>query len=515
MLWNNFSNGLSETREAVADGYFWDSEAVETRLVPGVRLAKYNEIREWTVWSGINKKVMWIVTLGTGWSKDYFVFMRNGDMSRYQVANPWSYPWVTGSFPLGGLITDIVETPRGVYAFWQQTAAGWTAISCKIYHIAKTVVSNAETLDYGLMFTNPERITFTHNTTNINNFYGKKYATLVDNQALMWTSRAADGKVSIYMMDYESLIPLVSQPWTIVDTLPWTCTGISSQGGYVYVYMQDKLYYYATSDLLNGVATKLIPTGVLNLNFKVYDVLPWDTSDWVMTSNGVYQRSGLSFTMVSGQVFGTFNGTLGNSPLINCASRWNETLGNKLTTYGRKNNFFKGGFVGSEYIDGDEETVFWNNWLYAYFDGSTKLKLVQKVNTINGTVDAPWYFPATENQETGIFAPSGKISSCRFYAPQFRQWKRLVKLDISFQLNGGTIALDMRTNNNTTFTEIGSWTGSVTNDKKWGASIYADNIPDKELQWVEYRVRMTRGDANTTPIFYWIIPVYEEFTAEY
>ena len=104
--------------------------------------------------------------------------------------------------------------------------------------------------------------------------------------------------------------------------------------------------------------------------------------------------------------------------------------------------------------------------MYAYFDGSTKLKLVQKVNTIGGTVDAPGYYPATENQETGIFAPSGKISSCRFYAPQFRQWKRLVKLDISFQLNGGTIALDMRTNNNTTFTEIGSWTGSVTNDKK-------------------------------------------------
>lgn len=104
--------------------------------------------------------------------------------------------------------------------------------------------------------------------------------------------------------------------------------------------------------------------------------------------------------------------------------------------------------------------------MYAYFDGSTKIKLVQKVNTIGGTVDAPGYFPATENQESGLFAPSGKISSCRFYAPQFRQWKRLTKLDISFQLNGGTIALDMRTNNNTTFTEIGSWTGGATNDKK-------------------------------------------------
>lgn len=67
---------------------------------------------------------MGMVTLGTGGSKDYFVFMRNGDMSRYQYSDPSSYLSVTGSFPHGGLITDIVETPRGVYAFWQQTGAG-------------------------------------------------------------------------------------------------------------------------------------------------------------------------------------------------------------------------------------------------------------------------------------------------------------------------------------------------------------------------------------------------------
>ena len=85
--------------------------------------------------------------------------------------------------------------------------------------------------------------------------------------------------------------------------------------------MQDKLYYYATSDLLNGVATKLIPTGVLNVNFKIYDVLPGDTTDWVMTSNGIYQRSGLNFTMMSGTTFGTFNGMISNSPLINAVSR--------------------------------------------------------------------------------------------------------------------------------------------------------------------------------------------------
>ena len=520
MLWNDFSKWLSETREAIADGYFFDSEAIETRLNPGARLAKYNEIREWTVWSGLNKKVMWMVTLGTGWSKDYFVFMRNGDMSRYQYSSPSSYLWVTGSFPLGGLITDIVETPRWVYAFWEQSGVWSTAITCNIYYIAKTVVSNAETLDYLLMFTNPERITFTHNTTNINNYYGKKYATLVDNQALMWTSRAADGKVSIYMMDYESLIPLVSQPWTIVDTLPWTCTGISSQGGYVYVYMQDKLYYYSTADLLSGVATKLIPTGVLNVNFKIYDVLPWDTSDWVMTSNGIYQRSGLNFTLMSGTTFGTFNGYAVNSPLINAAGRWNETLGTKLTTYGRKNNFFPGGFVGSEYINGDEETVFWNWPLYAYFDGSTKLKLVQKgTATWTGNIDAPGYSPVSENRETGIFAPSGKISSCRFYAPSFRQFKELTKLDISFQLNGWTIALDARTDvstvSNINFVQIGSWTSSI----EGGATIYASqfsSILSNKFNWIEYRVRITRwADTTTTPIFYWVIPVYGEQTEEF
>ena len=32
MMFNDFSNGLSETRDAIANGYFWDSEAVETRL---------------------------------------------------------------------------------------------------------------------------------------------------------------------------------------------------------------------------------------------------------------------------------------------------------------------------------------------------------------------------------------------------------------------------------------------------------------------------------------------------
>jgi hypothetical protein len=121
----------------------------------------------------------------------------------------------------------------------------------------------------------------------------------------------------------------------------------------------------------------------------------------------------------------------------------------------------------------------------------------------------------SENQESGIFAPSGKISSCRFYAPSFRQFKELVKLDISFQLNGWTIALDARTDVNTTFTQIGSWTSSI----EGGATIYASqfsSILSNKFNWIEYRVRITRwDDVNTTPIFYWIIPVYGEQTEEF
>ena len=88
--------------------------------------------------------------------------------------------------------------------------------------------------------------------------------------------------------------------------------------------MQDKVFYYANGDLLNGKSTSLIPTGVLNVAFKIYDVLPGDTSDWVMTSNGVYQRSGLNFTLMSGTTFGTFNGMISNSPLINVVGRYRD-----------------------------------------------------------------------------------------------------------------------------------------------------------------------------------------------
>jgi len=516
MLWNDFSKWLSETREAIADGYFFDSEAIETRLNPGARLAKYNELFTWNVsGSETNTKIMWVVPLGNNSIRDIWAFARNGNIFRYYSYDP-VYTGITDYFPAWD-ITDILDTPRWVYAFWQQNGSTGTAVSCKVYFVPRTTVLawtvSVDSLTYGLISSTPERITFTHNNSSAGNFYGKKYATLVDNQALMWAAKNSDGKTGIYLKDYEDLIPLVSSAVTPVDTLPWTCTGISSQGGYVYVYMQDKLYYYSTADLLSGVATKLIPTGVLNVNFKIYDVLPWDTSDWVMTSNGIYQRSGLNFTLMSGVTFGTFNGTISNSPLINSVSRWNETLGTKLTTYGRKNNFFPGGFVWSEYVDGYESTVFAKEDVYVYSNGTT-IKLIKKgTNTGGGNLDAPGYFPVTENGEFGIFAPSGKISSCRFYAPSFRQFKELVKLDISFQLNGWTIALDARTDVNTTFTEIGSWTSSI----EGGATIYASqfsSVLSNKFNWIEYRVRITRWDA-TTPIFYWIIPVYGEQTEEF
>ena len=60
MMFNDFSNGLSETRDAIANGYFWDSEAVETRLNQGVRLAKYNKVREWNTYSSGSQKTIGI-----------------------------------------------------------------------------------------------------------------------------------------------------------------------------------------------------------------------------------------------------------------------------------------------------------------------------------------------------------------------------------------------------------------------------------------------------------------------
>lgn len=514
MIWNNFANGLSETREWVSDGYYWDSDAVETRLLPWVRLAKYSEERVWNIWTGwveSGKKVVGLVTLGSNGSKDYFAFLRNGDMTRYQVSSPWDYLSTTGSFPLGGVITDIVETPRGVYWFWETSALSIT-LQCKIFYIAKTTVSQSETLDYGLMFTTPSRIDFTHNNTAVTHFYGKKYATLIDNQALMWSSRASGGKTNIYMMDYEALIPLVSQPWTIVDTLPWTCTGITVQWEYVYVYMQDRLFYYSLGDLLNGVANTLIPTGSLQTPFKVYDVQEWQWFDWVMTSNGLMKRSGLSFSLVSGNIFGIFGGAIGESPLINAITRGNEISGNRLTTYSRKNNFFRWGFSWSEFCDWVEETAFGKNGQYLFYK-DWNLKLISKQFPFWGNVDSPWYFPLTENTEFGQFCPTGSISSCRFYASAFQQVKYLKALKVSFLLNGGTISVDIRTNKNEAFTQIGSWSWT---SNACGAEIKAPALNDKEIQWLEYRVRMTRWDDTTkTPVFYGIIPIYEEMTKEF
>lgn len=88
-----------------------------------------------------------------------------------------------------------------------------------MYYVAKSF-SPRETLAYGLTFTDPERITFTNNNLGNNNYYGQKYATLLDNQALMWAARSADGKTSIYLKDYEDLIPLTSSAVTPIDYLP-------------------------------------------------------------------------------------------------------------------------------------------------------------------------------------------------------------------------------------------------------------------------------------------------------
>ena len=63
-------------------------------------------------------------------------------------------------------------------------------------------------------------MTFTHNNASSGHYYGKKFGTIVDNQALLWTSKQSDGKTGVYFKDYEDLIPLVSSAATPVDYIP-------------------------------------------------------------------------------------------------------------------------------------------------------------------------------------------------------------------------------------------------------------------------------------------------------
>ena len=85
--------------------------------------------------------------------------------------------------------------------------------------MAKTFTTT-ESFNYGTINSTAERMTFTHNNASPRHYYGKKFATMVDNQALMWSAKASDGKTAIYLRDYEDLIPLVSVAATPVDYLP-------------------------------------------------------------------------------------------------------------------------------------------------------------------------------------------------------------------------------------------------------------------------------------------------------
>ena len=85
--------------------------------------------------------------------------------------------------------------------------------------------------------------------------------------------------------------------------------------------MTDRVFYYDIGSLLQGKASELIPSGSFSVDFKVYDVLSGTNGDWVMTNNGVYQRSGLTFTLMSGITIGMFRGWSYGSPLIEALSR--------------------------------------------------------------------------------------------------------------------------------------------------------------------------------------------------
>ena len=198
----------------------------------------------------------------------------------------------------------------------------------------------------GTIHSTPERITFTHNNSSAGNFYGKKYATLVDKQALMWAAKR-----------------IVMEDWYLSKGLwrPYPSRIYCSHSSrytsleLVQVSLHSEAMstsIYKTSSTTTRQQTSWWCSYEVNTNrcnqCKLQDIRcsPWGTTDWVMTNNGVYQRSGLNFTLMSGVTFGTFNGY--NQQLssyqLHLSMKWNTW--NETHNIRRKNNFFPGGFVG-------------------------------------------------------------------------------------------------------------------------------------------------------------------------
>ena len=64
---------------------------------------------------------MFLGKYGSRYILDYFAFTYQGDAYRYKTDTPASFPLYVNSFPSGQVVTDMVETPRGLYAFAEPT----------------------------------------------------------------------------------------------------------------------------------------------------------------------------------------------------------------------------------------------------------------------------------------------------------------------------------------------------------------------------------------------------------
>ena len=137
--------------------------------------------------------------------------------------------------------------------------------------------------------------------------------------------------------------------------------------------------------------------------------------------------------------------------------------------------------------------------------------LAQKTNQTGGlSVDMPGYYPLTENIDyLGEYCPTGSITSCRIQTNDLQQDLRLKALNVSFLLNGGRIQVEMRSNLNESWQEIGDYIASDF-DFSGGAKITANQFPNRKFNWLQLRVTLsTLGDSSRSPIFYGITPEYE------
>ena len=158
-----------------------------------------------------------------------------------------------------------------MYAFFGSNLVYDQLVFLVKYTTCKTVVSNAETRLWTDVH-NLSSYSAIHNTTNINHIYETEV------RSCTLQTKPLCGQVEQPDSEYLSIWwtmshhPLVSPAWTIVDHR--TCAGISSRWICVCLYARTNSITMQQL-IFNSVATKLIPTGVLNVMEDIRRVTWW------------------------------------------------------------------------------------------------------------------------------------------------------------------------------------------------------------------------------------------------